>query len=261
MAAPGGREHREVGGDPARPATSRPLPPPPALVLSCEHGGNQVPPRWRQLFRDARAALDGHRGWDPGALELARYLAERLDAPLLASSVTRLLVEPNRSLGHPRLFSELTRALPQGERELLVRRYWRPHRERVERAVRDTLGRAGSVLHLGVHTFTPVLDGAVREVAVGVLYDPAREGERAFCRRWLDALREALPDLRCRANAPYRGTSDGLTTYLRTILPRGYMGVELEVRQDLLASPHARRVSEAVARTLERLVAPERAAA
>ena len=112
------------------------------LVLSCEHGGNRVPARWRDRFKGSEALLRSHRGWDPGALPLARSLARRLGAPLIASTVTRLLVEPNRSLGHPRLFSDLTRPLPSSERALLVERYWRPHRARVEASVRDALAAA-----------------------------------------------------------------------------------------------------------------------
>jgi predicted N-formylglutamate amidohydrolase len=206
------------------------------LVLSCEHGGREVPARWRPLFRGAEALLESHRGWDPGALALARALARRLGAPLVSTTVTRLLVEPNRSLGHPRLFSDVTRPLPPAERELLLARCWRPHRARVEAALREAMSGARAVLHVGVHSFTPELDGRVREVDVGVLYDPARAREFAFCRAWIAELRRGLPGLRVRANRPYRGTSDGLTTHLRAVLGKRYLGVELEVSQALAAS-------------------------
>jgi predicted N-formylglutamate amidohydrolase len=211
------------------------------LVLSCEHGGNRVPARWRELFRGAGPALRSHRGWDPGALTLARSLARRLEVPLVASTVTRLLIEPNRSLGHPRLFSDYTRSLPSADRALLVERYWRAHRARVEASVRGALKHSPRVLHLAVHSFTPVLDGQVRTIDVGVLYDPARARERDFCGGWITRLRRALPDLRVRANQPYRGTSDGLTTHLRGVLGARYLGVELEVSQALLASPRSKR--------------------
>jgi predicted N-formylglutamate amidohydrolase len=239
------------------PETSEP---PLPLVLSCEHGGNRVPARWRGLFRGAQHLLDSHRGWDPGALPLARALARSLGAPLVATTVTRLLVEPNRSLGHPQLFSRVTRELPADERAALVERYWRPHRARVEAAAREGLRRHGRVIHLGVHSFTPVLDGEVRDVEIGVLYDPARHVERDLCRAWIRDLRRALPRLRIRANAPYRGSADGLTTHLRRALGERYLGIELEVGQALLA-PGARgrrRLVEALAATLaERLEAAQ----
>ena len=228
---------------------------PPVLVLSCEHGGNRVPPRWRGLFRGAAAVLESHRGWDPGALDLARAMSRRLDVPLISTTVTRLLVETNRSARHPRLFSEFTRDLPSDEREELLARYWAPHRDDVHAAVSRRLRGGGTVLHVGVHSFTPVLDGVVREVDVGVLYDPARPRERAFCSEWIRALRATLPDVRVRANQPYRGASDGLTTHLRRELGDRYLGVELEVGQGLLARGPAerRRVLEAVTGTLAML--------
>ncbi|HZD05694.1 MAG TPA: N-formylglutamate amidohydrolase [Longimicrobiales bacterium] len=236
----------------------------PALVLSCEHAGNRVPGPWRPLFEGADEVLASHRGWDPGALALARRMARTLDAPLIAVSVTRLLVDANRSPGHPRLFSPFTRGLPPGERERLLARHYRPHHARVEAAVRDGLGRTGRVLHVGVHSFTPVLNGRLRRLDVGLLYDPSRELERSLAAAWLAAARGALPELRFRANAPYRGTSDGLTTLLRRRFPpERYSGVELEIGQGLLEA--GARVPGEVARGLEaslrELVAapPERA--
>jgi len=217
------------------------------IVLSCEHGGNRLPRAWRASFVGAETALGSHRGWDPGALALARGLAKRLDAPLFATRVSRLLVDANRSLGHPRLFSEFTQSLPRVERARILERHWRPHRERVLEELRRGLGHHPLVLHVSVHSFTPVLDGSPRTVDVGVLYDPARERERSLCRAWIAGLRHALPTLRIRANAPYRGVSDGFTTHLRRVLGDGYLGVELEVSQALLVGRRTgvRRLADA----------------
>ena len=38
------------------------------LLLSCEHGGNRVPPEYGELFADAEAVLQTHRGYDIGIL-------------------------------------------------------------------------------------------------------------------------------------------------------------------------------------------------
>ena len=62
------------------------------LLVTCEHGGNRVPKRYRRLFAGWESVLASHRGYDPGALTLARELARAFDAPLVASTVTRLLV-------------------------------------------------------------------------------------------------------------------------------------------------------------------------
>lgn len=225
-----------------------------ALVVSCEHGGARVPAAYRWLFRGAQAVLNTHRGQDFGALELARDFARRLRAleagraatrrrssaepPLFCSTVTRLLVELNRSRRHPRLFSEFSRRLNVAQRRAVLTRYYEPYRAAVEQALRTRIRRAGRVLHLSVHTFTPVLAGSPRSADVGLLYDPARPPERAFCADWLVALRGALPDMRVRRNYPYRGVADGFTTHLRRVFEPGeYLGIELEVSQRIPAGP------------------------
>ena len=38
------------------------------IVISCEHGGNRIPARYREWFTRHRALLASHRGFDPGAL-------------------------------------------------------------------------------------------------------------------------------------------------------------------------------------------------
>ena len=72
-------------------------------VITCEHGGNRIPAPYRDLFHTHQALLDSHRGYDPGALIMARALATAFAAPLVTSTVSRLLVDLNRSVGHPRL--------------------------------------------------------------------------------------------------------------------------------------------------------------
>jgi predicted N-formylglutamate amidohydrolase len=229
------------------------------ILITCEHGGNRVPDRWAPLFSGRDDLLASHRGWDPGALPLARHLARLTRAPLRYSTTTRLLVDPNRSPGHGTLFSELTRELPEEERRGIVARHHRPYWNRVHRLLAGWLAEGALVLHVGVHTFTPTLDGVPRTVDIGVLFDPGRPGEAEFTRIFMEEFKGALPGLRVKANAPYYGTSDGLTTSLRQILgdPR-YLGIEMEVSQSLAAGPEPERsratrgIGEALTRTLSR---------
>ena len=202
----------------------------PDLILTCEHGGNRVPARWRDVLRPAAQLLDTHRGYDAGALPLARRLARELEAPLFAATVTRLLVDLNRSADNDAVFSQWTSALSEPARAELLARWHAPHRD----AVREAVAQRKVVLHVAVHSFTPVLHGERRNADVGLLYDPARARELAFATRW----RELLRPLRVRMNYPYRGTSDGLSRWLRRAFPdRRYAGIELELNQALLDDP------------------------
>jgi predicted N-formylglutamate amidohydrolase len=225
------------------------------LLLTCEHGGNRIPRSYARLFRGADDVLASHRGWDPGALTLARLLAKRLHRPLLSVTWSRLFVEANRAAHNPRIWSRFTKELPKEERERILARYWRPHRAAVDDAV-AVAARRGRVVHVAVHSFTPELDGEVRNAEVAFLYDSRRKREAALCRRWAEILREIDPQHRVRHNYPYNGASDGLTTWLRKRHPEArYLGVEIEINQALVGSRGWRRFQESVAASLARLMA------
>lgn len=227
-----------------------------ALVLTCEHAGNRIPREYAGSFASAAAtaALASHRGWDPGALALGKLLSKRLRVPLLSTPWSRLLVEGNRSAHRSTLWSEFTTGLPAAERARILAKYWRPHREAVEAAIRTAIAEHGSVVHVAVHSFTPELHGEVRNADVAFLYDSKRRPERELARRWGQRFAELVPEVRVRNNYPYRGDTDGLPFALRKQHgPSRYRGYELEVNQALLAAPGWRRVGEALATALAEL--------
>jgi predicted N-formylglutamate amidohydrolase len=191
-----------------------------------------VPAAYAPLFVEYRHLLPTHRGWDPGALLLAREMAARFAAPLYFETTTRLLVDLNRSVGTPDLHSEATRPLPLAERRAILDRYYHPHRSRVDAAVAELVATGDRVVHIASHSFTPELHGHVRNADVGLLYDPGRPGEVAFCTAWLSALARSDGSLRLRRNYPYLGKSDGVAQALRRKHPaQAYVGIELEVNQ------------------------------
>jgi len=212
-----------------------------ACVISCEHGGNRIPARYAASFQEHLHVLNTHRGYDHGALALARTLARALDAPLVAATVSRLLVDLNRSPAHRQLFSSVTRGQPEAARRAIVERYYVPHRQRVEAEIARLAADGRRVVHIGVHSFTPRLRGVSRHADIGLLYDPGSLFEAALCRAWKEAFRRYAPRLRVRRNYPYRGTSDGLTRTLRRRFGlQRYAGIELELNQArVLSDPKA----------------------
>src|SRR5207253_8407517 len=186
-----------------------------ALLVTCEHGGNRVPAPFRRWFIDAEEVLASHRGFDPGALAMARTLATRLDAELIFATVSRLVVELNRSAHNPRIFSSFMRNAPTAIRQQAFQRHYVPYWKWVEATVRRLLTRRRQVIHVGSHSFTPVLDGRMRTADIGLLYDPKRRGEVRLSGQWRDALRRRAPQWNLRRNYPYAGASDGLMRELR----------------------------------------------
>lgn len=208
-----------------------------SVVVSCEHAGHHVPGAYLHLFAARPAVLTTHQGYDIGIASVALQVAKLIGVPLLACRTSRLLIEPNRSLHHHDLFSKFSRPLPERDKTWLIEHVWRPHRAAVTEAVADAIRRRGRVLHLALHSFTPVLDRKVRTAEIGVLYDSKRDAERRFALVLQQALR-GLTGWRIRRNYPYRGCTDGLTTALRWRFgPTVYLGIEIEWNQRVLTRP------------------------
>ncbi len=223
-----------------------------SMLISCEHAGNMVPAEYCDLFTGAKEILQSHRGWDPGAYPWAMFVAGHWNLKVHAMTVTRLLIEMNRSLDSPSLFSEFSRSLPDAEREKLIRRYYHPYRTGL---VQEIKALKKPVLHLSFHSFTPVWNGTERTVDIGLLFDPERELEATFCVHLAGRLYDLLPEFRIRFNEPYAGTDDGIATAMRQKFPGvEYLGIELEINQRFVNTPQSNHLQEALAKSLKEVM-------
>lgn len=220
-------------------------------MISCEHAGNYVPKDYKFMFVGAEEILASHRGWDLGSLGIGKYLARHLEAPFFYQKVSRLLIETNRSLGNKELFSEYSHNIDKSIKNTLLAKYYHPYRDEIEGRIRDYITQGEAVLHLSIHTFTPELNGIIRAVDVGLLYDEARNEEEEFCEQWKARLDNMLPDRLIMLNCPYNGADDGFTTYLRTQFSgEEYLGIEIEVNQRYVDTPAMGQINEAFSQSL-----------
>lgn len=208
----------------------------PSVILTCEHGGYEIPDDLKSLFQSCDDRLKSHRGWDPGALALTLSLSEKLGYPVFYSGISRLVVELNRSEHNRALFSDITGALPKAKREHILDEYYYPFRKKVFSHISRKIQQGEFVIHFSVHTFSPEVDGKIRNADTGLLYDPARKCERDVAVRIAEALKQHSPHNRIRMNYPYAGKADGHATALRKSFgPGEYAGLELEINQQLLS--------------------------
>ncbi|MEQ1632264.1 MAG: N-formylglutamate amidohydrolase [Planctomycetota bacterium] len=232
-----------------------------SLVVTCEHASNAVPESLRSLSLP-KSVLSQHVAWDEGALPVARAIAAAFSAPLLSGSWSRLVIDLNRSVDHPRLCAASVlgclvpgnRGLDAAARQRRVKRWWLPFRLRAQRAVERAIAASGSCLHLSVHSFVERLHGKERKADVGLLFHPQRPRERAF----VTALQRALVrrGLTVRKNFPYFGHTDGHTQSLRSVhTATRYLGIEIELNQRTARTKRGqRRFADALVEALRETV-------
>jgi predicted N-formylglutamate amidohydrolase len=204
-------------------------------VLLCEHASNYIPARYDRLGL-AEAELQRHIAWDIGVAPIARELSRLLDAPLVLSGYSRLLIDCNRPLGVATSIPEISETTPipgnialspdeRADREANF--YW-PFQKEVARILDQRQASKRPTIVFGVHSFTPVFKGLVRPWHAGILF---RKAERLG-----NALVEALqePGLTVAANEPYQIRDEGDYTVPVHGEARGLDAVLIEIRQDLI---------------------------
>ena len=226
-----------------------------ALIISCEHAVNTVPPAYQDLFAGNESVLQTHRGIDLGALEIAHHL-KPLACGYTQATISRLLIDCNRTLTHAHCFSEFTQCLSETDKQTLVEHYYLPFRQETENLIQAKIKSGCQVLHLSIHSFTPELNGIKRNAGIGLLYDHTRHGEKEVARIWRGLLLQQTPTYRVRMNYPYHGNTDSFTTALRKkYTEHDYLGFEVESNQVLLADePSREEVANVLSSSLQELL-------
>lgn len=209
-------------------------------VLICDHASCVVPAGMNQLGL-SDDEIRRHIGWDPGTAALGERLSKALDAPVVMSGVSRLVIDCNRRPDDPTLICEVSdgtivpgnRDLNAAERERRLETYYRPYHAAIAEAMQQGLRRCGAPALLSIHSFTPRLrvKGEDRPWHIGVVWD--RDGRLAL--PLLRALRDE-GDLVVGDNQPYSGHAHAGHSIFEHGQDKGLPHVMIEVRQDLVAT-------------------------
>jgi len=215
------------------------------VILVCEHASAAIPESLHGLGLRAEDRLS-HAAWDIGARAVAMRLSEMLDAPLVASRVSRLVYDCNRppeARDSIPAKSELIEApansnLTESDRQARVSEVYEPFRALLAETM--AARRSTNPVIVTVHSFTPVYYGAFREVELGILHDADDRLARA-----IHAAAPSFTMLKTELNEPY-GPADGVTHTLKEhALPAGLLNVMIEIRNDFVGdAAGANRVAE-----------------
>lgn len=212
----------------------------PAVIL-CEHAACEIPEVYQGLGLDP-VHRSSHAAWDPGARAVAVKLSDALDAPLIASRVSRLVYDCNRPPEAASAMPERSEVidvpgnhdLTPAQRAARVDAIYRPFCQAVSRVLADRAARHLPTVLITIHSFTPYYDGHTRRVEIGILHDADTRLADAML-----AQTHRLPHRDIQRNAPY-GPEDGVTHSLKLHgMGNGLANVMVEIRNDLLATPNA----------------------
>ena len=214
-----------------------------AFVIAVDHASARIPRRLADLGLPA-PELSRHIAWDIGALAVARRVAAALDAALLATNYSRLVIDCNRDTRVASSIPAVGESLPipgnigLNDEEVTARRkeIFDPYHNRL-RAVLDARRDAGrQTILVTQHSMTDVFKGERREMHAAVLYNR----DRRFAGLVLDILRRER-ELIVGDNEPYFVSDDTDYTIPVHGEARGIPHVELEIRQDLIVDDAGQR--------------------
>lgn len=209
----------------------------PFLVV-CEHASNRIPRALGTLGLEP-SHLPRHIAWDPGAVEVAAGLAERLGGSLILQRFSRLVIDCNRDPGLPdsiTTFSEDTTipgnaGLSAEARAERIAEVWKPFHAAIENLVSERIQAGRPTALVSIHSFTPVYCGVSRPWHIGII----STDERSLADGLIEALRRD-PALAVGDNEPYSAKDNVDYTIRRHGRDRGLPHVMIELRNDLLAS-------------------------
>jgi len=209
---------------------------PAPVLLLCEHAGQAIPSSMNRLGV-TQDVIDSHRGWDIGALAVAREVAERLEAPLVIQNYSRLVFDSNRppDSAHAVPAEVDGVAIPGNIGITRVQQRQRAMEifaplDAVITQLMDTLRPKGC---FSIHSFNPVLGGQARPWHAGFL----SRRDLSTAHALMSSVAAQHPGLTMAVNEPYQIDDETDWFIPRHAEPRGAAHSLIEIRNDLIADP------------------------
>jgi predicted N-formylglutamate amidohydrolase len=210
------------------------------FVLVCDHASNRIPEKYGDLGLTPTQRLS-HIAWDPGALAVSLHLSDLLDAPLVHSTVSRIVIDCNRDLTAPDLIwtlSESTRIeanenLDAAERQYRIDHFHRPYHDAIETLLDARRAAGQETILVCMHSFTPVYHGVARPWPIGLIHGI----DTTYTKALFDALKADEPELNVGWNLPYAALNGVTLTLEKHGDGRGLDATMIEIRNDEIVAP------------------------
>lgn len=204
------------------------------IMILCDHASNTVP----SFVGNGDLGLPPsdmarHIAYDIGAAGVSHELGTMMNASVLMSNFSRLVIDPNRGEDDPTLIMRLydgsvvpaNRSLSADQKQERLDRCYRPYHQKID----QELANFRRPVLISIHSFTPQLKGrAPRPWHIGVLYANDTRLALPLMQQFSKYEEICLGD-----NEPYHGAIVG-DTMDRHALGPGRLHVLIEVRNDLI---------------------------
>jgi predicted N-formylglutamate amidohydrolase len=208
-----------------------------AFLLVCDHAGRAVPAALGDMGVEP-PNWDRHIAWDIGAAGVCEALAPLLDATCIMQVYSRLVIDCNRTPGHPTSIPPVSDGTPipanthltTGTAAARVAAIFNPYHAAIAHELDRRAADGQETALIAMHSFTPMFGGLVRSWQAGVLHNRSPRLSRALAR----LLKE--DGFLVGDNEPYALSDESDYTVPIHAERRGLDYVELEVRQDLIAN-------------------------
>ncbi len=205
------------------------------FVLVCDHASNFIPSEFGDLGL-TRAERESHIAWDPGAMAVSKKLVELLDAPLVASKVSRIVIDCNRDIDAPDLIWTLSEATPvpgnlnltAAERQSRIDRFHTPFHAAIDDLLNARASSGQRTVLVCMHSFTPIYLGIARPWEIGLIHGTGQRYSRAL----LAQLEQIAPDVLIGWNEPYAALNGVTLTLEKHGDGRGLDATMIEIRND-----------------------------
>jgi predicted N-formylglutamate amidohydrolase len=226
------------------------------FVLICDHASNRLPDRYGDHGLTPHQRLM-HIAWDPGALAVAMSLVDLLDASLVHSNISRLIIDCNRDIDAVDLIpvvSERTdiRAnvgVSQAERDHRIKTYHAPFHAAIDAMLDARQAAKRESIVVTVHSFTPTYKDVLRPWPIGLIHGT----DETFTRALHEALIADDGSLNVGWNEPYAARNGVTYTLEHHGDGRGLPATMIELRHDQILEPSGIAMwASRLARCLER---------
>ena len=214
------------------------------VVIVCDHASNRIPKKLGTLGLSA-AERKMHIAWDPGTAHIGRYLAKKLNAPVLLANYSRLVVDLNRGPDNAECMRDVSdhvkipgnRRLTRTAQNQRLDALYQPYHDEIARLMDSVLERGEVPLLLSIHSFTPQMEGFDRPWQIGVMWNR----EKTLSKKLIANLKRDNKGWMIGDNQPYslKNHNGGKSTIARHGEDRKLPCLIVEFRQDLVGKSRA----------------------